>query len=101
MDVTRHPAGPTCGTSQIPQPLALPCHTFGWESGSPRAYPNLAVGAHQFRVRATDPAENVDGAPARHSWTITQECSGSTVALGAAADGWILQSSGGQNHGTS
>ena len=67
---------------------------------SPQAFTNLAVGAHSFRVRAADEAENVDQTPATHNWTITQGCAGSTVTLGAAADSWILQSSAGQNYGT-
>jgi parallel beta-helix repeat protein len=37
---------------------------------SPLLYTGLAAGAHQFRVRATDPAGNVDATPASHSWTI-------------------------------
>ncbi len=60
---------------------------------SPKAYTNLAVGAHSFRVRAADEAENVDETPATHNWTITQGCAGSTVTLVAAADSWVLQSS--------
>jgi hypothetical protein len=67
---------------------------------SPRAYSNLAVGAHSFRVRAADEAENVDETPAVHNWTITQGCAGSTVTLVAAADSWVLQSSATQNYGT-
>ena len=43
---------------------------------SPRAYSGLALGAHQFRVRASDPAENVDQTPADHNWTIAQSCAG-------------------------
>ena len=31
---------------------------------APRAYSSLAVGAHEFRVRAIDPAGNVDQTPA-------------------------------------
>jgi hypothetical protein len=67
---------------------------------SPRAYSNLSVGSHEFRVRATDEAEHVDETPATHNWTITQGCAGSTVTLGAAADSWVLQSSATQNYGT-
>jgi len=37
---------------------------------SPRSYSGLAVGSHQFRVRAIDATGNVDGSPAAHSWTI-------------------------------
>jgi hypothetical protein len=37
---------------------------------SPRFYSGLALGAHQFSVRATDPAGNVDPTPATRQWTI-------------------------------
>ncbi|HZJ06876.1 MAG TPA: DNRLRE domain-containing protein [Nocardioidaceae bacterium] len=37
---------------------------------SPRQYTGLAAGAHQFQVRAIDPAGNVDATPASHSWTV-------------------------------
>ena len=37
---------------------------------SPVTYSSLALGAHQLRVRAIDPAGNVDLTPAAHSWTI-------------------------------
>jgi parallel beta-helix repeat protein len=70
---------------------------------SPRAYSSLATGAHTFRVRARDGAGNVDATPATHSWTISApapSCTGSTVTVGAAADGWMLQDSASQNYGT-
>jgi large repetitive protein len=71
---------------------------------SPRAYSNLAVGQHEFRVRARDVAGNTDATPAAHAWAVTTpvpgSCTASTVTLGAVADGWILQDSGGQNYGT-
>ena len=37
---------------------------------SPVRYPNLAAGAHIFRVRATDRAGNVEAVPASYGWTI-------------------------------
>jgi hypothetical protein len=40
---------------------------------APEAYTGLAVGPHQFSVRAIDPAENVDPTPAASSWTIETE----------------------------
>jgi len=38
---------------------------------SPKRYTGLAVGAHQFSVRATDAAGNTDTSPATYSWTVT------------------------------
>lgn len=38
---------------------------------SPKAYSALAVGAHQFSVRATDAAGNTDPTPATDEWTVT------------------------------
>jgi hypothetical protein len=71
---------------------------------SPRTYSGLAVGPHEFRVRARDAAGNTDASPATHAWTITApvpgSCTVSTVTLGSVADSWILQDSGGQNYGT-
>jgi len=37
---------------------------------APKAYSSLPVAAHQFAVRATDRAGNVDATPATWSWTI-------------------------------
>jgi parallel beta-helix repeat protein len=39
---------------------------------SPAQYTGLGVGQHQFRVRAIDPAGNVDGSAASHTWTIDE-----------------------------
>jgi Right handed beta helix region len=39
----------------------------------PRAYTGLADGAHQFAVRASDSAGNVDPTPATWSWSIEEE----------------------------
>jgi len=38
--------------------------------GTPKSYSSLAVGSHQFSVRATDPASNVDTTPASQSWAV-------------------------------
>jgi CSLREA domain-containing protein len=69
---------------------------------SPRDYSGLAVGSHQFSVRARDTAGNPDGTPATHSWTITapQQGCGSPVTALAAADAWIDENSPTNNKGT-
>jgi hypothetical protein len=70
---------------------------------SPRAYSGLAVGTHQFSVRARDAAGNLDATPATYSWTITappqQGCGSPATAL-AAADAWIDENSPTNNKGT-
>jgi hypothetical protein len=38
---------------------------------SPRSFSALALGSHQFYVRATDAAGNTDATPAIHAWTVT------------------------------
>ncbi len=77
--ITSHPASSTTSTAA----------SFGFSSGesgssfeckldagsyatctSPKSYSGLAVGTHQFSVRATDGSGNVDGSPATQSWTI-------------------------------
>jgi hypothetical protein len=68
---------------------------------SPKAYSGLAVGNHEFRVRARDSAGNADPSPATHSWTIiAPSCVASTATAGADRDSWVLQSSTGSNFGT-
>ncbi|HEV3375764.1 MAG TPA: Ig-like domain-containing protein [Thermoleophilaceae bacterium] len=69
---------------------------------SPRIYSGLAVGTHQFGVRARDAAGNLDASPATHSWTITapqQGCGSPATAL-AAADAWVDENSPTNNKGT-
>jgi len=54
---------------------------------SPRTMAHLADGAHAFRVRATDPAGNVDPTPAVRSFTVATAAvsvSGSTLVVTAA-----------------
>ena len=52
---------------------------------SPQAYPGLADGAHQFRVRAVDTAGNPDPAPATYDWLIDTVDPGTTIDDGPAA----------------
>jgi hypothetical protein len=40
---------------------------------TPKAYSGVAVGSHQFSVRAIDAAKNVDSTPATQSWTVEAE----------------------------
>jgi hypothetical protein len=45
-----------------------------WGScATPKAYSGVAVGSHQFSVRAIDAAKNVDATPAAQSWTVEKE----------------------------
>jgi parallel beta-helix repeat protein len=70
---------------------------------APKAYTGLAIGAHEFRVRAIDAAGNADASPAIHRWTIAApapSCRASTSTIGASSDSWILQDSANQNYGT-
>ena len=58
----------------------------GWEScASPKSYSGLLLGTHQFSVRATDAAGNVDPTPATRQWTI-EDTSEPPVDDNAAAD---------------
>ena len=68
---------------------------------SPRAYSSLALGSHEFRVRATDGSGNTDGSPATHAWTIeAASCTAPAQTVGADRDSWVLQSSASSNNGT-
>jgi parallel beta-helix repeat protein len=40
---------------------------------SPKNYTALAAGAHNFSVRAIDPADNIDETPATYAWTISSQ----------------------------
>jgi len=45
--------------------------SLGWfVCESPKSYPGLVQGAHQFEVRALDAANNVDASPAVYNWTV-------------------------------
>ena len=47
---------------------------------SPHGYTGLADGNHTFEVRAIDPAGNVDGTPAAHTWAIDATAPGGGLA---------------------
>jgi hypothetical protein len=69
---------------------------------SPKEYTSLAVGTHQFQVRARDAAGNTDASPAHYGWTITSTapaCPAATTLV-AVADAWIDQNSPSNNKGT-
>jgi hypothetical protein len=46
---------------------------------SPTGYSGLGEGSHTFRVRATDPAGNMDLTPASYTWTIEEPAPGDTT----------------------
>jgi hypothetical protein len=43
---------------------------FTWACSSPKVYLALSQGAHDFHVRAIDPAGNIDATPASRDWTV-------------------------------
>ncbi len=62
----------TFSSSESGSNFACQIDTGSWGScGSPKSYSGLAVGAHDFSVRATDAAGNTDASPATRSWTVT------------------------------
>ncbi len=77
--ITSGPAASTASTSaslvfSATESVTYECRLDGgaWSAcTSPKGYSGLAVGAHTFDVRATDPAGNVDATPASRSWTVT------------------------------
>jgi glucosylceramidase len=64
----------------------------------PVGYAGLAVGVHEFSVRATDQAGNTDETPARHTWTVaeplpqlpTGQAPQGTWTAGYGAGGYVL-----------
>ncbi|HEY0640073.1 MAG TPA: DNRLRE domain-containing protein [Pseudonocardiaceae bacterium] len=72
---------------------------------SPVSLTGLAVGAHQFRVIATDAAGNADATAAAHSWTVESvappppACPTGPITLGSGRDSWVEQGSS-SNKGT-
>jgi hypothetical protein len=79
--ITAGPAGSTAATaatfyfksSESGSTFACKLDSGTWIAcGSPsKTYSSLRVGSHQFSVRATDRAGNLDATPATRSWTIT------------------------------
>jgi hypothetical protein len=51
---------------------------------SPKQYTGLALGAHNVRVRAKDPAGNVDATPARYDWQIEPDTTAPETTIGSA-----------------
>ncbi len=66
---------------------------------SPKSYTSLVDGSHTFRVRATDPAGNLDPTPAVRTWSIA--ASTATLSFVAGADTYVSEISPGANYGTS
>jgi hypothetical protein len=66
-------------------------------------YSALADGAHNFSVRATDSAGNVDATPATYTWVVDTsaplDC-GPQITLSASADAWVDQGSPSSNKGS-
>jgi hypothetical protein len=52
---------------------------------SPAAYPGLGAGTHEFLVRATDEAGNIDATPAAWDWAVTAPAAPSQPAASFAA----------------
>ncbi len=73
------PASTTSTTATFSFTASKPGSTFecridvaAWTAcSSPQTYTGLALGAHAFAVRATDPAGTVDPTPASAAWTVT------------------------------
>ena len=59
------------GSSEAGSSFECKLDSSSWGScAPPKTYSNLALGSHQFSVRATDAAGNVDQTPATRNWTI-------------------------------
>jgi len=72
-----------------------------WAScSSPKSYSALALGSHEFSVRATDAAGNTDATPATRAWTVVEapppsgDCD-STVSSASAAESTLSSASAG------
>ena len=66
-----------------------------WEAcTSPKAYSNLALGAHTFSVEATDPSGNVDATPAGRSFAVVDQTAPETsITAGPGAGSTIASAS--------
>ena len=65
-------AGFTFSSSEADSGFQCKLDNRSWvDCTSPRSYSDLAVGAHQFSVQATDAAGNLDATPATVTWTVT------------------------------
>ncbi len=60
----------TASESKATFSCKLDGHRWG-RCASPKSYASLALGTHQFAVRATDAAGNTDSTPATYAWTVT------------------------------
>jgi RHS repeat-associated protein len=71
------------GASEAGAGFECDLDSSGWQQcASPKSYDSLADGAHQFEVRATDPAGNVDPTPAAASWTVDTVPPQTTISAG-------------------
>lgn len=62
----------TFTASEVGSSFACKLDSGSWSAcASPKAYSSIAVGSHQFSVRATDAAGNTDATPASEAWTVT------------------------------
>ena len=89
--ITAGPTGPTASKTasfsfSSPDPEAgFQCKLDdgAWQAcTSPRAMENLSEGAHSFRVRAVDPAGNVDLTEAARSWNVDTQAPETTLGGG-------------------
>ena len=96
----------TFSSSESGSAFACKLDSGSWgPCSSPRAYSGIAVGTHDFSVRASDGAGNTDATPATRSWTVTAttppppasgctstvaSVSAAQTALGSAAVGSVI-----------
>jgi hypothetical protein len=91
--ITVSPASPSTANVSLSFTSTQPGSTFECELDgagfaactSPKPYTGLASGSHTFRVRATDPAGNVDATPAAHTWTVDALAPNTTITANPPA----------------